>query len=587
MSSKRTLNGRYEIYGVIGVGNYGRVYEGFDITDKGKVAVKELFPEVVKNPELMRITQMEIETLTKISHRYIVKLLDHFSLGGLYYLVYEFCEKGDLKANVDRQGKFSEYEALKTIYQMAEALCELKSHLIIHRDIKPENIFLTGDLCKLGDFGLCFKGDRVQLNASVGSLGFLAPETQMMLIYSSKADVYSLGICYYEMIHGDIPFTQAQIEELYKVKMNLRIERTPGIELTDLGLDLMRRMIEPEETKRIDCTELRDILAPLYPSYNVRLSNRNNSAQQIRRVGADSTSPDPQLRENRYSTIQPPVYQTVASSLNSSLLSHNLQSMQVPQLKSFPILPNLPQTITSDQQRFRQDSQRGMEYENKTISRPALQSSHSYQSYPYSALKLTDSHSRLLMSNQTGQIQSLLQNNLVQGSGNTYSTRADTLSEPPPPSFQLDVSNLSGQRISPLGSQFAQINGMPVSSSFQVDNRQRQPSLQPQIRQQNFTDTTFIVPQPSLQQPSVPPSIPAQLSSPLPEKLKPNMTISSQPSMITSRSMQVYPRDQTKMNSYRPLIGESPLKNRLNSGNRNIQDKELSVQREGSSFGNL
>jgi serine/threonine protein kinase len=337
MSSKRTLNSRYEIYGVIGVGNYGRVFEGFDTLTRSKVAIKELFPEVVRNPELMRITNMEIETLTKITHKYIIKLHDHFPIANVYYLVYDYCEKGDLKANVDRQGRFREYDALKIVYQMSEALCELKRHLIIHRDIKPENIFLTNDLCKLGDFGLCFKGDRVQLNASVGSLGFLAPETQMMLIYSSKADVYSLGICYYEMIHGDIPFTQAQIEDLYNVKMRLRIDRIPGIDISDFALNLMRRMVEPDEAKRIDCQEIRDILAPLYPEYQISPS-QTGGIHQIRRVGENS---------ERLST-QPDSTQPVSGMLQSNSLNNSysqpatLYGVQLQQTQQYQLPSQIP-----------------------------------------------------------------------------------------------------------------------------------------------------------------------------------------------------------------------------------------------------
>ena len=265
--STRMLNGRYETYEAVGVGNYGRVYEGFDTVGKCKVAIKELFPEVVRSEELMKITFMEIEVLGNIRHPYIIRLIDHFRLGESYCLVYEYCDKGDLKVYVDKHAKLSEQEALKFVFQMAEALCELKRIMIIHRDIKPENIFLTGDVCKLGDFGLCFHGDRVQLNASVGSLGFLAPETQMQLVYSSKADVYSLGICFYEMMHGDIPFNQDQINDLYNIKMNLKINPPPDVRISELGLNLMRRMVDPNEATRIDCVQVRDILAPLYPQY--------------------------------------------------------------------------------------------------------------------------------------------------------------------------------------------------------------------------------------------------------------------------------------------------------------------------------
>lgn len=280
---KRVLRQRYELFGTVGVGNFGKVFEGYDRQLGIKCAIKELFPEVTHNPEMMKITQMEVEVLKKIDHRYIIKLFDSFPENGTYYLVYEFCEKGDLKYNIDRK-QITEQDALKIVYQMAEALCELKRHQIIHRDIKPENLFLTQDICKLGDFGLCFKGDRIQLSSSVGSLGFLAPETQLQLIYSSKADVYSLGICFYEMIHGDIPFNQSQIENLAQVKLNLKIERIPGVKVSDESLDLMRRMVDPNEQRRISCLEIRDLLAPRFSQYHIGREYESKGIHQIRRV---------------------------------------------------------------------------------------------------------------------------------------------------------------------------------------------------------------------------------------------------------------------------------------------------------------
>lgn len=320
MAANRLLLDRYQLLAVIGNGNYGQVFEALDTKINQKVAVKALFPEVMLNPDLKKIVDMEIQILTKINHRYIIKLLDHFNHRNQYFLVYEFCEKGDLKMEVDRKGKLTEIDALKIVYQLSEALCELKRYHIIHRDIKPENIFLTKDICKLGDFGLCYSGERVQLNASVGSLGFLAPETQSMLIYSSKADVYSLGICFYEMIHGDIPFTQDQINNLLEIKMRLKIERLPHINISDISLNLMRRMIDPNEQARIDCEEIRELLAPMFPSYQLG-SVAKESASRI--TATDS-------RQSTQTDIRTPPPRTLAQSKNAFSCVNILSNEMMP-----------------------------------------------------------------------------------------------------------------------------------------------------------------------------------------------------------------------------------------------------------------
>lgn len=342
MAANRLLQDRYQLLAVIGNGNYGQVFEALDTRNNSKVAIKALFPEVMLNPDLKKIVDMEIQILTKINHRYIIKLLDHFSHRNQYFLVYEFCEKGDLKMEVDRKGRLTEIDALKTVYQLSEALCELKRYHIIHRDIKPENIFLTKDICKLGDFGLCYSGDRVQLNASVGSLGFLAPETQSMLIYSSKADVYSLGICFYEMIHGDIPFTQDQINNLLEIKLRLKIERLPQINVSDITLNLMRRMIDPNEQSRIECEEIRDLLAPMFPSYQPA-AVANESTTRI--VATDS-------RQSTQTDIRLPPPRTLAQSKNTFSCVNILSNEMMPVTNiSIPTLTQKPGVQVSQQPR--------------------------------------------------------------------------------------------------------------------------------------------------------------------------------------------------------------------------------------------
>jgi serine/threonine protein kinase len=271
MEGRTLQSGRYTVGCQIGLGNYGVVYEGLDTRQRLKVAIKVLAPHVLANKELLDITLLEIDILKKIHHPHIIKLLDNFEEGPNFFLVYNFCEKGDLKATIDSKGKMSEEDALKLVFQCSQALCELSRHTIIHRDIKPENIFLTGDICQLGDFGLCYVGPNGQLGASVGSLGFLAPETQKYQYYSAKADVYSLGICFFEMMHGDIPFTTPELDVLYQTKLNLQIQLGPQTKLTPFGRDLMVRMTDPNESSRISCEEITQIL-------NSRFSNSLSKA---------------------------------------------------------------------------------------------------------------------------------------------------------------------------------------------------------------------------------------------------------------------------------------------------------------------
>lgn len=252
------LANRYDLTQLIGRGNYGKVYLGVDLRNEQKVAVKELFSIVQKNPDLWRSTLVEIEVLERLQHNNIIRLIEHFPYSGHYYIVYSLCKEGDLKKAIERDNGLSERKSLKIVLQMARALIELRKHKVIHRDIKPENIFLNNGEAVLGDFGLCEIAEESIHDAYIGSLAFQAPEIHKTRLYSPKADIYSLGICFYEMLMGTIPFTYKDVPNLQEVKLQLQNRITDRNEknLHPLTIDLLKQMVEPDYALRIDCFEL-------------------------------------------------------------------------------------------------------------------------------------------------------------------------------------------------------------------------------------------------------------------------------------------------------------------------------------------
>lgn len=99
---------------------------------------------------------------------------------------------------------------------MLSALCLLDSHHILHRDLKPSNIMLHNDLIKLGDFGFCKPRKHYTdfTQTMVGSPIYMSPEILNNESYDSKADVWSLGVCLYEMLYGLCPYEANSIPQL-------------------------------------------------------------------------------------------------------------------------------------------------------------------------------------------------------------------------------------------------------------------------------------------------------------------------------------------------------------------------------------
>jgi serine/threonine-protein kinase ULK2 len=136
----------------------------------------------------------------------------------------------------------------------------LKEKNIIHRDIKPENVFMHDGIAKLGDFGLCERGAIEIRNAMVGSLAFQAPETHSRHEYSHRADLYSLGMCFYEMLMGDIPFTVNDINNLLNCKLFLvsRVRNISNRHISEPTMNLLKRMLDADPNSRINSYQLRD-----------------------------------------------------------------------------------------------------------------------------------------------------------------------------------------------------------------------------------------------------------------------------------------------------------------------------------------
>lgn len=124
------------------------------------------------------------------------------------YIITEFCEDGDLYHYLDRKKKLPESEAKKYLKQLMKGAEYLHANGIIHRDLKPANILIKNGICKLSDFGFAksLDGDNTVMKSIVGTPLYMSPQILKRLKYTAKSDLWSIGLIYYEMLHGRTPW---------------------------------------------------------------------------------------------------------------------------------------------------------------------------------------------------------------------------------------------------------------------------------------------------------------------------------------------------------------------------------------------
>ena len=196
---------------LLGHGGMGVVYKVRQPLLDRLVAVKVLRPDFQTDDDFQERFLREARTLAKLRHPYIVTVYDIGKSDQIYYLVMEFVEGASLRQLL-ADGSITERDTLEFVPQIAEALQHAHETGVVHRDIKPENVLIDPrGRVRLLDFGLATlfgpqaprspDADRV-----AGTLGYMAPEQiTMPASVDHRADIYSTGVVFYEMLAGELP----------------------------------------------------------------------------------------------------------------------------------------------------------------------------------------------------------------------------------------------------------------------------------------------------------------------------------------------------------------------------------------------
>lgn len=204
------INDRYEIIKLIGEGGMANVYLAYDTILERNVAIKVLRGDLSGDEKFVRRFQREALSASSLSHPNIVEMYDVGEDKGNYYIVMEYIEGKTLKQLIKKRGHLTEDEAVDIMLQLTDGLASAHDSYIIHRDIKPQNIMILEDgMVKITDFGIAMAinaSDLTQTNSVMGSVHYLPPEQAAGKGSTIKSDIYSLGILFYEMLAGTMPF---------------------------------------------------------------------------------------------------------------------------------------------------------------------------------------------------------------------------------------------------------------------------------------------------------------------------------------------------------------------------------------------
>ena len=204
------LGQRYEILAMLGEGGMGAVYKAMDRELNRPVALKVIRPELARNKAIIERFKQELLLAREVTHRNVIRIYDLGEADRMKFITMEYVEGEDLRALLVRKKKLTAEEAVEIIQQVCRALDAAHSVGIIHRDLKPQNIMQdkTGRILVM-DFGLArtVEGDGMtHSGALVGTMDYMSPEQALAKTLDQRSDLYTLGLIFYELLSGSMPF---------------------------------------------------------------------------------------------------------------------------------------------------------------------------------------------------------------------------------------------------------------------------------------------------------------------------------------------------------------------------------------------
>ena len=241
----------------IGEGNFGKVKLTILNSTKEKYAIKILNKERLKSQTKTTLFN-EIEIISQLKHPNIVYVDKILEDEKNYYIIMEYCEKGELFDYIVKKERLSAIESSIFFYQLIRGVEYIHSLGLAHRDLKPENLLLTKEkILKIIDFGLCHDFNETKyLSTKCGSPSYAAPEILKGFPYDGfKTDIWCCGIILYAMLCGYLPFDGDDNQQIFQSIVEGELEFPNFLE--DDSINLLIWLLNPEPKDRISIEEIK------------------------------------------------------------------------------------------------------------------------------------------------------------------------------------------------------------------------------------------------------------------------------------------------------------------------------------------
>ena len=211
---------RYTIIKLLGIGGMGAVYQAFDHELGVAVSIKVIRPaaqsDATAAKELEQRFKRELVLARQVTHKYVVRIHDLGEIGGIKYLTMPFVEGETLAEVLRRAGTLPLPRAIQIATQIAQGLAAAHEKGVVHRDLKPENIMIEtrsdspipggGGDALIMDFGIARSVEQgatqTAAGSVIGTLEYMAPEQAQGVKVDQRADQYSFGLIFYDMLIG-------------------------------------------------------------------------------------------------------------------------------------------------------------------------------------------------------------------------------------------------------------------------------------------------------------------------------------------------------------------------------------------------
>jgi serine/threonine-protein kinase len=211
--------GPYRIFGILGRGSMGTVYKARHEALGRDCALKTMPKHATRDKSYVERFRREARAAAAIDHPSVIEVHDVGQAHGTYYIAMEFVDGEHLGIRLKRDGKVPPVQAFDMFKQVASALAVAHGLGIVHRDIKPSNILVTkSGRVKVADFGLAKRTgvdvDVTAIGARLGTPQYYSPEMAMGEKADARSDLYSLGVTFYHLVAGQLPFRGSSMADI-------------------------------------------------------------------------------------------------------------------------------------------------------------------------------------------------------------------------------------------------------------------------------------------------------------------------------------------------------------------------------------